>query len=82
MGLYKYFFELSTGNKVKQTTFIFPEEYIKNYTLEYSEDDCNAIVEKFKNAIAEIKKYNFEPSHNPEACKYCSCKDYCGLDVV
>jgi CRISPR/Cas system-associated exonuclease Cas4 (RecB family) len=82
MGLYKYFFELSTGNKVKQTTFIFPEEYTKNYTLEYSEDDCNAIVEKFKNAIAEIKNYNFEPSHNPEACKYCSCKDYCEMNVV
>lgn len=82
MGLYKYFFELSTGNKVKQTTFIFPEEYTKNYTLEYSENDCNAIVEKFKNAIAEIKNYNFEPTHNPEACKYCACKDFCGLDVM
>ena len=82
MGLYKFFFELATGNKVKQTTFIFPEEYAKNYTLEYSEEDCNAIVEKFKNAIAEIKNYNFEPSHNPDACKYCSCKDYCGLNVV
>lgn len=82
MGLYKYFFELSTGNKVKQTTFIFPEEYTKNYTLEYSEDDCNAIVEKFKNTIAEIKNYNFEPTHNPEACKYCAYKDFCGMDVV
>lgn len=86
IGLYKYLFEKSTGNKVKDTTFIFPEYPESNFTLELNEEECEAIKDKFLDAIKNIKSYNFEPcsdrNKNSAPCKYCGFKDFCNLEVI
>lgn len=82
IGLYKLYFEKATGNAVKHTEFLFPEDFTKNLAVEFTEEECLAIEEKFKTAIANIKKYNFEPCYNPEICKYCSFKEYCSFEVL
>lgn len=82
MALYKYFYEQSEGVRVKNTTFIYPEDFQKNYTLELTQEDCEAVVEKFKKAIESIRNYEFEPSHCDEVCKYCGYKDFCEMEIV
>lgn len=82
MALYKYFFEQSEGEKVSKTTFIYPEDYTKNLDLELTRDDCERVVEKFKAAISLIRNYDFEPSHNEDACKYCAYRDFCEMEIV
>lgn len=82
IGLYKYYFEKSTGHKVKETTFIFPEDYTKNLTLNLTDEDCQEIENKFKTAISNIKSYKFEPTYQKNACKYCQYKDFCNMEVV
>ena len=82
MALYKYFFEQYEGAKVSKTTFIYPEDYTNNLDLELSKEDCEQVVEKFKNAIFAIRNYNFEPSHNAKACQYCNYRDFCEMEIV
>ena len=82
IGLYKYYFEKDLDAKVKETTFIFPEEFTKNFTLNLTNEDCDSIVSKFKNAIFDIKSYKFEPSNNDDVCKLCQFKDFCRLDIL
>ena len=86
IALYKYYFEQLTGEKVKDTTFIFPEEFEKNLTLEFTEDDCNAVIAKFKEAISNIKSYKFSPvldrNYSKQPCMYCQYKDFCHLEIV
>jgi len=82
IGLYKLYFEKSTGKKVRETTFIFPEEYTKNLTVNLTDEDCNLIEQKFRKAISDIKAYNFEPSNNEKACKWCAYKDFCNMEVL
>lgn len=82
IGLYKYFFEKKTNKKVKETVLIFPEEPTKNLSLNLNEEDIEEILKKFKNAIDEIKKHNFEPSLDKKACEYCAYKDFCALEVL
>ena len=79
IGLYKYYFEKDLDAKVKDTVFIFPEEFTKNFTLNLTDEDCNSIVSKFKNAISDIKSYKFEPSNNDDVCKLCQFKNFCNL---
>lgn len=82
IGLYKYYFEKSTGEKVKETTFIFPEEFTNNLTIDLTDDDCVNIENKFKSAISNIKSYKFEPSYSEKACKYCQYNDFCKFETV
>ena len=82
IGLYKYYFEKSTGKTVKETTFIYPEEPDKNLTLNLLDDDCEAIKQKFQKAISDIKTYKFEPTYNESACKYCPYSVFCDMDIV
>ena len=82
IGLYKYYFEKLKGEKVKETIFIFPEEFTENLSLNLSEEDCQTIEKKFKDAISSIKNYKFEPSYNEQACKYCQYKDFCSFETV
>lgn len=86
IGLYKYYLEKSTGKKVKDTTFIFPEEFDKNLTLNLTDDECENIIQKFKKAIADIRDYKFEPvmnkDKNKQPCQYCQYRDFCGLEIV
>ena len=82
IALYKYFFEKSTGKDVKATTLIYPEDYTKNLELNLTSEDCEIVVKNFKDAIASIRKYNFEPTYNNETCKYCSYKDFCEMEII
>lgn len=82
MAIYKYMFENLTGNKVSNTTFIFPDDCTKNLTVNYTEEDCNKVVEKFKNAIDSINNLEFEPTYDQKACKYCACADFCKGNVL
>lgn len=83
MALYKYFFERKTGKKVSLTKFIYPEDYEKtNNGIEYTESEINEVVEKFIQAVNDIKSLKFEPSYKERACKYCNCKDYCGMNKL
>ena len=83
MAWYKYFFELSTGNKVSVTKFIYPEDFLsKNEGINYTEEEINDAVEKFKQAVAGIKSCEFEPNHKDNACDYCSYKDFCNMNRI
>ena len=82
IGLYKYYYEKYTGKKVKETIFIYPEEPEDNFTLNLVEEDCEAIRQKFQKAVAQIKSYQFEPSYDKQACKYCPYSDFCNMDIV
>lgn len=82
IGLYKYYFEKSTGKTVKETTFIYPEEPDKNLTLNLLDEDCEEIKQKFQKAISNIRTYKFEPTYNESACKYCPYSVFCDMDIV
>ena len=77
IALYKYYFEKQTGSKVKETAFIFPEEFTENYVLNLTEDECKMVEGKFKSAINSIKSHNFDPTPDENVCKWCSFKDFC-----
>jgi RecB family exonuclease len=83
MAWYKYFYEQSTGNKVSLTKFIYPEDFqSKNDGINYTNEEIEAAVDKFKQAVEGIKSHEFEPSYNPIACKYCAYKDFCSLNRI
>ncbi len=82
IGLYKYYFEKSTGKTVKETTFIYPEEPENNLTLNLLDEDCEEIKQKFEKAINDIRLYKFEPSYNEKACQYCAYSAFCDMNVV
>ncbi len=86
IGLYKYYFEKITGEKVKDTTFIFPEEFNKNLSLVLTDKDCENIIQKFKTAISDIREYKFEPVQNRDTnkqpCQYCQYQEFCNLEIV
>lgn len=82
LGFYKYLFEKETGNKVKETTFIFPEDYTKNLTIEYTEEECENIYKTYKTAVENIKAHNFEPSYDQSCCRWCAYCEFCGMEVL
>ena len=75
-------FENLTGNKVSNTVFIFPEDFTKNLTVNYTEEECKEVVEKFKNAIDKINDIEFEPTCDKNVCQYCACTDFCKANVL
>lgn len=83
MAWYKYFYEKKTGNKVSLTKFIYPEAFTtKNDGIQYTEEEINTAVEKFKQAVCSIKNFEFEPSYKDTACQYCAYQDYCGMNRI
>ena len=85
IGFYKYLFENSTGGVVSKLEFVFVEEPEKNVELKLTKDDVFEIVEKYKNALFEIKSHDFEPTalkENKEYCKYCPYKDICAQEII
>lgn len=87
IALYKYFFEKESNCKVKNTGFIFPDECDKNLDIHFTDEECTAVLEKFRNAIKDIRSYKFEPieqkdrKKNP-ACQYCQYKAFCDNEIV
>ena len=83
MAWYKFFYELKTGNTVSITKFIYPEDFeSKNNGIEYTKEESEERIEKFKSAIKNIENCNFEPSFNKNACKYCQYSDFCKINAV
>ncbi len=82
IGLYKYYFEQQTGGTVRETTFIFPEEFTGNLPLNLTDEECEKIKEKFHSAIEDIRAYKFEPSYKEEACRWCGYRDFCNMETV
>lgn len=87
IALYKYFYEKKEQCTVKNTGFIFPEEFENNLNIEFAEDECQKVIDKFKGAIKDIKEYKFEPIEvkdrkKSKTCQYCQYKDFCNLEVV
>ncbi len=80
--LYKYYFEKIENKKVTKTKFIFLIDPANPVEKIFTQDETNQVIEKFKSAIKNIENCNFEPIEDKTKCKYCSFKDYCGLDVV
>ena len=84
MGLYKYFLELTDkeGRKVEETTFLFPQEWKKPYSVNYTKDDIDKILDKYRFAINGIKNHKFEPTPSKVSCKYCPYKnDLCNSKI-
>ena len=87
IALYKYFFEQKEKCTVKNTGFIFPEEFEKNLEMNFTQAECQAVVDKFKSAINNIKEHKFEPIATKErrknkTCEYCQYKDFCNLEGI
>lgn len=71
MGLYKYFLEKTTGKKVEATTFVFPQEFRKPCVVEYTDEDIEKILDKYRNAIKGIQEQNFDPTPSKNSCAFC-----------
>ena len=83
MAWYKYIYEKSTGKKVSITKFLYPEDFqSKNNGVNYTDEEIADAVEKFKNAVADIKAHKFEPTLKESACKYCPYQDFCCMNVI
>ena len=82
MAFYKFALEKTTNKKVKSTTFIFPEEPNKNATLDFSDEEINEVIKKYKNAIKDIQEFNFEPTENENKCQHCQYSDFCKMDII
>ena len=87
IALYKYFFEQKEKCEVKNTGFIFPEEFENNLNISFTQEECLAVVDKFKSAICNIKEHKFEPIATKErkkskTCEYCQYRDFCNLEVI
>jgi len=83
LGLYKYFLEKTEGKTVSETTFLFPQNYKKPYTVDYDEDAINKVLDKYRNAIKGIQNHDFEPNPSKVSCQYCPFKnDLCEVRRV
>lgn len=81
MCLYKYFFEKITGNKVKETNFLFLLDG-KTRVLNLTEEECKQVIYDFEQTLENIKNCNFEPNYEESGCTYCPYKDFCRMDIV
>lgn len=81
---YKYAFEKLTGVKVSKVGLIFVEEHQKNVSLELTDSDMQYIENLIKDTYTNIKALNFDPINDrkSDACKYCTYKQLCKLDVL
>lgn len=84
MGFYKYLYTKETGNNVAKTVFIFPEDFTKNLEIAYTEEECQAIFDKYKSAVENIRCHEFEPPVKAQCneCNYCSYKEFCAFEIV
>lgn len=81
---YKYAFEKLTGAKVSKVGLIFVEEHAKSVSLDLADSDMQYIEKLIKDTYTNIKALNFDPINDrkSDACKYCTYKQLCKLDVL
>ncbi len=86
MALYKHYLrkELACGYEDITTIFLFPRDFKNLFELKLSQENCERVVDKFKNAIADIKANKFEPMLNKNECStFCPYKNsFCGLNII
>lgn len=83
MAIYKYFYEKLNNVIVSKTKFIYPEDFEKkNDGIEFSEAEVLEVVEKFKQAIKDIKAQKFDPSYDEKACQYCAYASFCDFNRI
>lgn len=86
IGFYKYLYEKKTGNKVSKTEFIFPEFPENNFSLELTNEQCEAIKDDYIKTIEDIKAYKFDPieNRNPNSapCKFCAFYKTCKMEMM
>lgn len=80
--LYKYYFEKTTGETVRDTEIIFVIDPEKNVRIGFLDEDTEKVVNKFKTAINDIKTHKFEPTQNCKNCEYCGFKSFCKMNVL
>ncbi|MCQ2958109.1 MAG: PD-(D/E)XK nuclease family protein, partial [Candidatus Gastranaerophilales bacterium] len=79
--LYKYYFEKQKNVKVRDVGFIFPIDS-SVYRFTPTDDECQEVVDKFKNAVQGIKNSEFEATPSENSCQYCPYKDFCAMNAV
>jgi ATP-dependent exoDNAse (exonuclease V) beta subunit len=79
--LYKYFAQKLNGLNVNEVKLSFPIDS-SELSVPVDDDDCKEVFEKFKEYIRQIEGANFEPSYNPDACKYCPYTSFCGMNII
>jgi RecB family exonuclease len=79
--LYKYFVENLTDMKVNQVKLSFPINS-SDLVVPVEEEDCKEVFERFKGYIKQIENAEFAPSYDPDACKYCPYKSFCGMNII
>lgn len=86
MALYKHFLckELACGYEDITTLFLFPRDFKTPFELKLSQENCERVVDKFRNAIADIKANKFEPRTNKNECStFCPYRNsYCSLNII
>lgn len=81
---YKYAYEKMKGVEVSKVGLIFVEEHEKSVSLPLTKDDMHYIENLIRDTYKNIKDLNFDPINdkNSDACKYCTYKQLCKLDVL
>lgn len=81
---YKYAYEKMKGVEVSKVGLIFVEEHQKSVSLTLTNNDMEYIENLIKDTYKNIKALNFDPisDKNSTACKYCTYKQLCKLDVL
>ena len=80
--LYKYYFEKTTGETVRDTEIIFVMEHEKKKKIGFLEEDVEEVVNKFKTSINDIESHEFEPTQDCKNCEYCGFKSFCKMNVL
>ncbi|MBQ3640467.1 ATP-dependent helicase, partial [bacterium] len=83
LRFYKFAFErFNPKAKVIRAGLIYPEDFLKNFYIELTDDDNNIIEDKISSVRQNIINLNFEPVEKcDEHCKYCQYSQMCDLNI-
>lgn len=72
------------GAKVSKVGLIFVEDHEKSVYMTLTDEDMQYIENLIKDTYKNIKALNFDPINDKksDACKYCTYKQLCKLDVL
>ena len=72
---------LNGNQKVCEVKLSFPINSTE-LSVPVTDEDCKEVFEMFKGFVNKIEHAEFEPTHNPDACKYCPYTSFCGLNII